>query len=111
MRIERLRAREVFERCFRQAQRPRQEPARPAGIHDESRSNGKTSSRMLAFDLNAIAANGSASELCLIKILDAETLRLANEKMIEVRAIPVRVGNFIARTGRHEQLIATFGIR
>ena len=64
---------------------------------------------MLAFDLNAIAANGSASELCLIKILDAETLRLANEKMIEVRAIPVRVGNFIARTGRHEQLIATFG--
>src|SRR5205807_2587390 len=111
MRIERLGAREVFERCFRQAQRPMQKPARPAGIDDESRSNGKTSSLMLAFDLNAIAPNGNASELCLIKVLDAETLRLANEKMIEVRAIPVRVGNFIARTGCHEHLITTFGIR
>src|SRR5439155_17452931 len=107
----RLRAREVFERCFRQAQRPRQKPARPAGIDDKSCSNGKPSSLTLAFDLNTFAADGNASELCLIEIFDAETLRLANEKMIEVRAIPVRVGNFIARTGRHEQLIATFGIR
>jgi len=87
-----------------------QKTAWPARINDETGADRKLSPLTLARDLRTFIADGNASGLCPIEILDSNTLRFTNEKMIEVRAIPVRVRNFIARTGRHEQLVASFRI-
>ena len=46
-----------------------------------------------------------------IEILDAERDRLAHQKVIDVAAQPVRVGQLVVRARGHEQLIRAIGVR
>src|SRR2546427_5963268 len=64
----------------------------------------------LCFELHAVAVEGNGLELRLVEIFHSEALRFSNEKVIEIRAIPMRVRDLIARTGGDEQLVAPFRI-
>src|SRR5258706_16421665 len=110
MRIERLRCTETFKRNLPQSKSAIQKPVRTGGINDETRANGHALSLALAKDHRLAALKGHLFKLCLVEILHPGRLDLANQKMVEVRPIPMRVGDFITRAGRHEQLVPPTGI-
>ena len=49
------------------------------------------------------------AQLDLVEILDADLLRLANKVRVDIRSIPVRVGDPIVRACRNQQLVLTAG--
>ncbi len=59
-------------------------------------------SRVFALIIDKLA------QLHFIQIGNAQPLRFVCQIRIEVRAIPVRVGNPVMRTGCHQQLIFPF---
>ena len=65
----------------------------------------------VAFDPNGIAVPGRGVERGAVEILHPEVLRIAHERGIEVRAIPVRIRDLVVRARRHQQLTAMlFGV-
>src|SRR6185503_18148556 len=110
MTVKRLRWGKIFKERLRQSQRSMQKTARPAGIDDESGANRNSFSSSLSFELRALAVERNGFEFRLVEIFHAERLRFANQEMVEVRAVPMRVRDFIARTGGDEQLVAPLRI-
>src|SRR5712671_4802243 len=87
-----------------------QETARAAGIDEESSANRNSFVPTLTVDSRAMAVERNGSEVRLVQIFHAQRLGFANEEVVEVRAIPMRIGDFIARTGGHKQLVAPLRI-
>ena len=87
-----------------------QKTARPAGIHEESSDNRNTFSPTVTIELHAVAVEGDGFEIRLVEVFHAERLRFANEEVIEIRAIPMRVRDLIARAGGDQQLVAPLRI-
>src|SRR2546429_2253901 len=87
-----------------------QKPARPTRVHNESGAEPNFFPFAPAINLRAFTADYNALHLRLIEIFNAETLRFANEEMVEVRAIPVRVGNLVAWTGGDQELVTVIGM-
>src|SRR6266699_3356712 len=87
-----------------------QKTARPAGIDDESSANRNSFSPTFTLERDALAVEPNSFEFRLVEIFHAERLRFVNEEVVEVRAIPMRVRDFVARAGGHEQLVAPFRI-
>src|SRR5436190_9515508 len=110
MTVKRLRWGKIFKGRLRQPQRSMQKTARPAGIDDESGANRNSFCSTLSFELHALAVERNSFEFRLVEIFHAERLRFANQEMVEVRAVPMRIRDFIARAGGDEQLIAPLRI-
>src|SRR5207247_3680709 len=87
-----------------------QKTAWPAGIDDESSANRKSFPPTFTVELHALAVQRNSFDSRLVEIFHAERLRFANEEVVEVSAIPMRVRDFIARAGGDEQLVAPLRI-
>jgi len=72
-----------------------EEAAWTGGVDQETSGEPNTPSSSLAFDHDASLPGFDSRDRRLVEILDPRRLRLADEKVIEVGAIPVRVGDFI----------------
>src|SRR5215203_3590157 len=81
-----------------------QEAAWSRRVHYETGSNCEPSAVACAFNL-ANSTGGEAVERDLIVEAGSQPLRFVHEKVIEIGAVPVRVGNLVVRAGCHQELI------
>jgi hypothetical protein len=72
-----------------------QESAGAAGIHQQSYANAARSPETCDAQECAVLGFIIQRNCSLIKILDSRALRLLDEKVIDVRSIPVRIGNSV----------------
>src|ERR1041385_208645 len=103
--VKRLSRRIIRKSHVRQLESAMQKSARAAGIDHQPRANRDFLSPSLANEHHPFVVDRCPFQLCLVEILDTTRLGFANEKMIEVRAIPVRVSDFLLQAGCHEQLV------
>src|SRR5262249_32099751 len=80
------------------------------GVDQETSGEPNTPSSSLAFDHDASLPGFDSRDRRLVEILDPRRLRLADEKVIEVGAIPVRVGDFIVGARGDEELVAALRV-
>ena len=81
-----------------------QEPARSAGVDHEPRRDPDGPAVPLAFEDRAVSLVAKAFEPCHVQVDRAFGLRLLRERLIEVRPVPMRVGDVVVRARRHQQL-------
>lgn len=110
VREQRAGAGEVVVAGLGDGQGPLQEPARTARVHQEPRGGAEScphSIRALPESLQTHAGGACLArrEGGSVHVLRAQTGRLVDEKGVEVRPVPVRVGHLVARTGGHQQLV------
>ena len=111
VREERLRRRQMRAGDFRQVERAMQKASRSRGINHELRVNLQRTPAMPPLDDRAFHIHVHAPQLRFVEIRRADPLRLLHEKQVEVRPIPVRIREGVARTCGHEQLIGAVGAR
>src|SRR5690348_4305396 len=56
------------------------------------------------------ATERRAFEPRAVEVFHSHCLRLVDEEMIKLRAIPVRIRDFVTRTGGNQQFVPTFGV-
>jgi hypothetical protein len=83
-----------------------QATAWPGGVEDKTASEIKCLSLALHRKLAAVIREAGVCDAGLIEVFHAQLPRLADQNMIEVRPIPVRVGHAIVWAGGDEQLVA-----
>src|SRR2546423_6125527 len=110
MSIEALSPRQLRELLFRKIIGLVNKPPPSGGVHEKTDLNGKR----LAFAFSAKDKSSAASdfrfyEFDFIDVLHTQGLGLAEEEMIEIRTIPVSVGDGIVGTGSNQELIASIG--
>src|SRR5882724_3996317 len=88
-----------------------QKTARPGSVNYKTGANRKRFAVTLTFHLKLVAAWNQTVQRHFIEILDAQALRFTDKKMIEVGAIPMRVGYLVVSGGRDQQLIAVIRLR
>ena len=88
-----------------------EEAAWTCGIDDDFRSKGQCVAVARAFQNGFAGKAGDSAQGNTIQIIDAQLLRFFHEKMIEIRPVPVRIGNFVAGARGHQQLILPRGVR
>ena len=89
-----------------QAKRAVQPAARPGGIDHEPGAKPHRLAIALSAKRHAVRLLVETRQLGLVKIIDADPLRLLDQVVVEVGAKPMRVSDLIARTGGDEQLVA-----
>ena len=98
------------ERPLPDAERLPEKSPRPRRVHGEPRADLERLSGALAGDADASVSGFDAIERRAVEILGAGVARLADEEEVEVRAIPVRVGDLVARRGGDEELVAAIRV-
>ena len=96
----------MLEGNFRQRERAMQKASRPGRIKDQLRVNLQRLSAMAALDDGPPLLHLRAPQVRLVEIRHAELLRLGHEEGIEVRAVPVGIGDAIIGRSGDEQLLA-----
>src|SRR5207302_11076724 len=93
MREEGLGPRHRGEGLFRQAKYPMQEPTRAAGIDHKFPFELQRLAVALSLELHPVPLFSRIRKLDLVPISHAHSLGLARQIMIEIRAIPMRIGH------------------
>ena len=101
MRVERLGRRHIGQWEFGQRQSAVEESTRSRGIDNEPRRDGKP----FAFDGNSAVLLPGAFQPDFIQVIDPSPLSFTNEERIDIRPIPMRIGDGIPRARRHQQLV------
>ena len=104
VRVETLRGRQPAERRVIEAERPVQESARSAGVDHERRRDADGSAIPGPFEHRAGAIVTDALEARLVEIDGPFGFGFVRERLIEVRPVPVRVADLVARAGRDQEL-------
>ena len=100
VRIERLRRRKIIKSLFAESERPAQEPARAAGIRDQSRSDFDGLSTPFTPKRRPAVRQFDRMQLRLIEIFRAGRDGFLQQEIVNVRAQPMPVGGLIIRDRR-----------
>jgi len=93
-----------------QAEHPMQKSARSARIDHKSSPDAKVPAAPAAFEHDARAFFGESVQARLIEIEHSLCFRFADEGVIEIGAVPMRIAKFIAGARRDQELALTLGI-
>ena len=110
VRVETLRRRQPVERRVIEAERPVQESARPAGVNHEPRRDADGSAIPRPLENRPGALVTDALEARLVEIDGSFGFGFARERLIEVRPVPMRVGDLVPRAGCHEELASVLAV-
>src|SRR5262249_20199585 len=103
--VERLRAREAREFALGQMEQLREAAARTARVDDEARLGAERRALADPREDARLAVTLEGFDEHPVLVLDARRLRLADEEEVEIRAVPVRVGDVVVRARLGEQLV------
>ena len=81
-----------------------EKPARPAGVDDEARRDPESAAVAGALEHDAGVFLADAVHLRLVQVHRAVRLGVADERVIEVRPVPMRVADLVVRARGDEQL-------
>ena len=83
-----------------------QETPRTGGINEEFGGHTYLFAMPRAFQSYLVVRFSEAGQICLVEIIHPQPLRFADEELIEIGAIPVRVRDLIVRACGDQKLIA-----
>ena len=111
MRVQTVRVRKPAQRCWFKVEHAVHEPARTAGVDDEAGGDAERVTVARPCEHRARPGLVEGIERGVVEIHDALRLRLTNQRVIEIRAIPVRIADFVERAcGDHQLPIVLFGV-